>query len=106
MRKVLIALTAASLLALSGCATQEAAKPAPTITAGAQAALDAAKAAQKAADAKEANWTTAEDALKKAEEAAKKGDSASVIKFATEAKEQSEMGLKQTTYPVLQLKDL
>lgn len=106
MRKVLIALTAASLLALSGCATQEAAKPAPTISAGAQAALTAAQAAVKDAKAKDALWTTAEGALKAAEEAAKKGDSAAVISNAQKAQDHVKMGLQQKNYPVLQLKDL
>lgn len=106
MRKVLIALTAASLLALSGCATQEAAKPAPTISAGAQSALTAAQAAVKDAKAKDALWTTAEAALKAAEDAAKKGDSVAVINNAQKAQELAKLGLQQKNYPVLQLKDL
>jgi murein lipoprotein len=107
MRKVLFALTAASLLALSGCATQEAAKPAaPTISAGAQAALTAAQAAVKDAKSKDALWTTAESALKAAEEAAKKGDSAAVITNAEKATSQAKLGLEQKNYPVLQLKNL
>jgi hypothetical protein len=106
MRKVLIALTAASLLALSGCATQEPEKAAPTISAGAQAALTAAQAAIKDAKAKNALWTTADAALKKAEEAAKKGDSAAVIKDAQTAQELAKLGLQQLNYPVLELKNL
>jgi murein lipoprotein len=107
MRKVLFALTAASLLTLSGCAVQEEVKPAaPTISEGAKAALTAAKAAVNDAKAKNALWTTAESALKAAEEAEKKGDSAAVIKNAETAKQQADLGLKQQTYPVMQLKDL
>lgn len=110
MRKVLIALTAASLLALSGCATQEPAKEAkaaaPAISDAAQASLTAAQSAVKDAKSKNALWTTAESALKAAEEAAKKGDSEAVIKNANTAKQHAEMGLKQLTYPTMQLKDL
>jgi hypothetical protein len=106
MRKVLFALTAASLLAMSGCATQEAEKPAPTISAGAKAALTAAQTAVKEAKAKNALWTTADSALKAAEAAEKKGDSAAVMKNAETAKELAGLGLQQLNYPTLQLKDL
>jgi murein lipoprotein len=108
MRKVLFALTAASLLTMSGCATQqEAAKPAaPAISESAKAALAAAHSAVKDAKSKNALWTTAESALKAAEEAEKKGDSAAVISNAEKAKQHAEMGLKQSTYPTQQLKDL
>lgn len=107
MRKALFALTAASLLALSGCATQEPAKPAaPAISDAAKAALASAQAVVKDAKAKNGLWTTAESALKAAEEAEKKGDSAAVIKNAETAKHQAEGGLKQLNYPTLQLKDL
>lgn len=108
MRKVLFALTAASLLAMSGCATQqEAAKPAaPTISDSAKSALASAQAAVKDAKAKNALWTTAESALKAAEEAEKKGDSAAVISNAEKAKQQADLGMGQLKYPVGQLKDL
>lgn len=107
MRKVLFALTAASLLALSGCATQEAAKPAaPTISESAKAALASAQAAVKDAKAKNALWTTADAALKAAEEAANKGDSAAVITNADKAKQHVDMGMKQLAYPTQQIKDL
>lgn len=112
MRKILLALTAASLMTLGGCATQtttapkaaEAAKP--TISAEAQSALDAAKAAVKEAKSKGGLWTTAENALKAAEEAAGKGDSAGVIKNAKTASEHAKLGMEQLKYPVLQIKDL
>jgi murein lipoprotein len=107
MRKVLFALTAASLLALSGCATQEAAKSAaPTISDSAKSALSAAEAAVKEAKAKNALWTTADDALKAAKAAADKGDSAAVISNAQKAQDHAKMGLQQSTYPVAQVKDL
>ncbi len=108
MRKVLLALTAASLLAIGGCATeQQAAKPAaPTISEGAKAALSAAEAAVKDAKAKGALWTTAEDALKAAKAAAEKGDSAAVINNAQKAQDHAKMGIQQSQYPVLQIKDL
>ncbi len=107
MRKVLFALTAASLLALSGCATQEAAKSeAPAISEKAKETLTAAQAAVKDAKAKNALWTTAESALKAAEEAAKKGDSAAVISNAQKAQDLAKMGLQQANYPALQVKDL
>jgi murein lipoprotein len=107
MRKVLLALTAASLLAIGGCATQEAAKPAaPTISDSAKSALSAAQAAVKDAKAKNALWTTADSALKAAEEAAKKGDSAAVISNAQKAQDHAKMGVQQAGYPVQQIKDL
>jgi murein lipoprotein len=107
MRKVLFALTAASLLALSACAVQEPAKPAaPAISPSAQAALAAAQAAVKDAKAKNALWTTAEGALKAAEEAAKKGDSAAVISNAEKAKGLVDLGLKQMHYPTQDIKNL
>jgi uncharacterized protein YceK len=107
MRKVLLALTAASLLALSGCATQEAEKAAaPTISPSAQAALTAAQAAVKDAKSKNALWTSAENALKAAEAAAKKGDSAAVLKNAETATQQANLGLGQLNYPVESIKNL
>lgn len=116
MRNTLLALTAASLLTLGGCASQttttapkaaEAAKPAkPTISAEAQAALSAAQADVKEAKAKNALWTTAENALKAAETAAEKGDSEGVIKNAKTASDHVKMGLEQAKLPPLQLKDL
>lgn len=108
MRKVLLALTAASLLAIGGCATeQQAAKSsAPTISAAAQSSLTAAQAAVKEAKAKNALWTTADAALKAAEAAAKKGDSAAVISNAQKAQDHAKMGLQQANYPVPQIKDL
>lgn len=107
MRKVLFALTAASLLALSGCATQETAKSdAPAISDKAKESLAAAQAAVKEAKAKNALWTTADSALKAAEEAAKKGDSAAVISNAQKAQDHAKLGMQQANYPALQLKDL
>jgi murein lipoprotein len=114
MSKVLLALTAAALLGLSGCATQQAAsqpaakaaEPAkPTLSADAQAALAAAQADVKAAKAKNALWTTSESALKAAEEAAGKGDSAAVLKQAKLASDQARKGLAQVDYPTLKVGD-
>lgn len=113
MRNTLLALTAASLMTLGGCASQtttpapkaaEAAKPA--ISADAQAALSAAQAAAKDAKAKGALWTTAENALKAAEAAAEKGDSEGVIKNAKTASDHVKMGLEQAKLAPLQIKDL
>ena len=109
MRNILLALTAASLLTLGGCATQSttaAKESAPSISADAKAALTAAQAAVKDAKSKGALWTTADSALTAAEEAANKGDSEGVIKNAKTASEQAKLGLEQMKYPVLQLKDL
>ena len=116
MSKVLLALTSVALLSLSGCAdlyinkpggaptkSTEAAKPA--LSADAQAALTAAQADVKDAKAKNALWTTAEDALKDAEAAAAKGDSAAVIKASTLARSQVSKGLAQLNYPLLKVGD-
>lgn len=116
MSKVLLALTSVALLGLSGCAdlyinkpggaptkSAEAAKPA--LSAEAQAALTAAQADVKAAKAKNALWTTAEDALKEAESAAEKGDSAAVIKASALASSQVSKGLAQLNYPLLKVGD-
>ncbi|MHB1188363.1 hypothetical protein [Thiobacillus sp.] len=109
MSKVLLALTSAALLGLSGCADMQktADKPAaaPALSAEAQAALSAAQAAVKDAKAKNALWTTAESALKAAEEAAKKGDSATVIKQSKLASDHVQKGLAQLNYPMLKVGD-
>lgn len=116
MSKVLLALTSAALVALSGCAdlyvNQPAGKPAAaaeatkgSISADAQAALAAAQADVKMAKSKNALWTTAADALKAAEAAAEKGDSATVIKHAKLASDHVKKGLAQLDYPTLKVGD-
>jgi hypothetical protein len=117
MSKVLLALTSAALLGLSGCAGTET-KPADTapmakpvakadtktgISAEAQAALSAAQAAVKDAKAKNALWTTAAAALKDAEAAAAKGDSDTVIEEARLASDHAKKGLAQLNYPMLKV---
>ena len=113
MSKVLLALTSAVLLGLSGCAGTET-KPADTApvaktsvktgsSAEAQAALSAAQAAVKDAKAKNALWTTADAALKAAEAAAAKGDSDTVIKEAKLASDHAKKGLAQLNYPMLKV---
>jgi murein lipoprotein len=116
MSKVLLALTSAALLGLSGCAdlyiNQPGGKPAAaaepakvTISAEAQAALSTAQADVKAAKAKSALWTTAGNALKAAEAAAGKGDSATVIKQAKLASDHVQKGMAQLNYPMLKVGD-
>lgn len=111
MSKLLLALTSAALLGLSGCAdmqTKTDAKPAaekPALSAEAQAELTAAQAEAKDAKAKNALWTTAENALKAAEEAATKGDSATVLKQTKLARDQIKKGLAQLNYPLLKVGD-
>jgi murein lipoprotein len=112
MSKVLLALTTAALLSLSGCATNQAAsQPAtaeaakPALSAEAQAALSAAKADVKDAKSKGALWTTAENALKAAETAAEQGDSATVIKQSKLASDHVKKGLAQLSYPMLKVGD-
>lgn len=103
MQKVLIALACATLLGLAGCAEMDKkadAQPAkPVLSAEAKAALESAQADVKAAKAKEALWTTAEDALKAAEKAAEAGDSATVLKQTAIVKDHVKMGLAQQNYP-------
>lgn len=111
MSKVLLALTTVALLGLSGCATnqtasQTAAEPAkPAISADAKAALTAAQADVKDAKAKNALWTTAENALKAAEAAAEKGDSETVLKQSKLARDHVQKGLAQLNYPMLKVGD-
>jgi murein lipoprotein len=110
MSKVLLALTSAALLGLSGCAGTETkpadkAAAAPALSAEAQAALSAAQADVKDAKAKNALWTTADAALKAAEEAAKKGDSATVIKQSKLASDHVQKARVQMNYPVLKVGD-
>ena len=110
MSKVLFALTSAALLGLSGCADlyiNQPAKPAAAATpaAAAKAALSSAPAAAKDAKAKNALWTTAENALKAAEAAAEKGDSDTVMKQAKLANDQVQKGLAQLNYPMLKVGD-
>jgi hypothetical protein len=117
---VLTALTAASVLALTGCATQSAstssapsaasaqaqASTQPAISAAAQAALGKAEVAVTEAEAKYALWTTAKTAIQTAEEAAKAGDSDAVLKNAKMAEEQARLGLIQAKARPLELKNL
>lgn len=111
MSKLLLALTSAALLGLSGCAdmqtktTEKPAETKPTLSAEAQAELTAAQAEVKDAKAKNALWTTAEAALKAAEEAAAKGDSATVLKQAKLARDHVKKGLAQLNYPLLKVGD-
>jgi len=110
MSKLLLALTSAALLGLSGCAGTETkpaekAAAAPALSAEAQAALTAAQADVKDAKAKNTLWTTAEAALKAAEEAAKKGDSATVIKQSKLASDHVQKARVQMSYPVLKVGD-
>lgn len=110
MTKVLLALTSAALIALSGCATQQAqpAKSAdakPELTAEAKAALAAAETAHKDANAKFALWTTADDAMKAAKAAAEKGDSETVIRQAKVVQDQTQKGVAQLNYPTLKIGD-
>ncbi|MGB9128967.1 MAG: hypothetical protein WCB97_04905 [Thiobacillus sp.] len=110
MSKLLLALTSAALLGLSGCAgmeskTADKAAAAPALSAEAQSALTAAQADVKDAKAKNALWTTAEAALKAAEEAAKKGDSATVIKQSKLASDHVQKARVQMSYPVLKVGD-
>jgi murein lipoprotein len=114
MSKVLLALTSAALLGLSGCSglyvnqppaakTTDPAKP--TISAEAQAALSAAQADVKSAKSKNVLWTTSENALKAAEEAAAKGDSATVIKQSKLASDHVQKAMAQANYPTLKIGD-
>jgi murein lipoprotein len=109
MSKILLALTSAALIGLTGCAAQQAAQPtaasSAAISAEAQASLAAAQADVKAAKAKNALWTTADNALKAAEAAAEKGDSATVIKQSKLASDHVKKGLAQLNYPMLKVGD-
>ncbi|MFN3715182.1 MAG: hypothetical protein ACK4R8_00485 [Thiobacillus sp.] len=118
MSKILFALTAAALLGLSGCAdlyVNQPAKPAAAatpaapakaeISAEARAALAGAQAAVKDARAKNALWTTAENALKAAEAAAEKGDSETVMKQVKIVNDHVQKGLAQLNYPMLKVGD-
>lgn len=109
MSKVLLALTSAALIALTGCAAQQASAPTAAsktgISAEAQAALTAAQADVKAAKAKNALWTTADSALKAAEAAAEKGDSDTVLKQSKLASDHVKKGMAQLNYPMLKVGD-
>lgn len=111
MQKVLIALACTTLLGLSACTTVEekpqkgaTVTPAkPTLSAEAKAALSAAQADVKAAKAKNALWTTAEEALKAAEAAAEAGDSATVLKQTETVRAHVKLGMDQLNYPPIPL---
>jgi hypothetical protein len=109
MQKVLIALVCTTLIGLSGCAgmdkkAETMPEPAkPVLSAAAQEALAAAQADAKAAKAKNALWTTAEDALKSAETAAADGDSAAVLKQTAIVQAHVKLGMAQLNYPLIPL---
>jgi len=112
MSKALLVLTSVALLGLSGCAdmnakqsSSESTPAKPAISAEAQAALSTAQADVKAAKAKNALWTTAENALKAAEAAAAKGDSAVVLKEAQVASSMAQKGIAQLNEPLLKVGD-
>jgi murein lipoprotein len=114
MSKVLLALTSASLLGLSGCSglyvnqpggAKDAATAPAALSADAQAALAAAQADVKDASSKFALWTTADAALKAAQEAAAKGDNATVIKQSKLASDHAKKGVAQLNYPMLKVGD-
>ena len=105
MSKVLLALTSAALIGLTGCAATETKPAKPALTAEAAASLKAAEDAVKDATAKFALWTTADAALKAAKAAAEKGDSATVIRQSKLAQDHDKMGLAQLNYPLLKLGD-
>lgn len=114
MSKVLLALTSAALLGLSGCADMQTTQAPPTkaaepakvgISAEAQAALTAAKAEAKDAKAKNALWTTADNALKEADAAAAKGDSNTVMTQVKLARDHIQKGLAQMNYPMIKVGD-
>lgn len=104
MSRILITLAAATMIGLVGCqgsapVKQDAAVAKPSLSDAAVKALAQAEADVKAAQSQDALWTTAAAALKAAKEAATKGDSAAVIKNATTASEQAQMGIAQKKYP-------
>lgn len=113
MYKIITALAGAALLTLAGCesapvkveAPQATAKtpaaPTTQLTEEAKQALAKAEADVKSAQAKNALWTTAQDALKKAKAAAEQNDSAATIKHAKDASEFARLGIAQTQYPAL-----
>ena len=111
MQKVLIALACTTLIGLSACTTVEekpqkgatATSAQPTLSAEAKAALAAAQADAKAAKAKNALWTTADDALKAAETAAEAGDSATVMKQTAIVRAHTKLGMEQLSYPQIPL---
>ena len=109
MQKVFIALACATLLGVSGCAEMEkkaeapAAPAKPVLSDAAKAALVAAQEDVKAAKAKNALWTTAEDALKAAETAAAAGDSATVMKQTAIVQAHVKLGMAQLNYPLVPL---
>ena len=112
MSKVLLALTSAALLGLTGCAdlysNKAGDKPAATkaaISAEAKTALSAAEADVKEAKAKNALWTTADAALKAAEKAATEGDSATVIKQSKLASDHVKKAMAQLNYPMIKVGD-
>lgn len=67
----------------------------------AQQALKQARTDVKDAKARDALWTTAQNALKSAEKAADAGDSEAVVKFSKTASEQAKLGIAQTHYPMV-----
>jgi hypothetical protein len=114
MRHILITLSAVTLIAMAGCASEKTASngggaamaATSGISAEAQTALSQAQAAIKEAKSKYALWTTAEKAMDAAEADAKKGDSAGVIKNAKMAEDLAHLGIAQLNEPPLELKNL
>lgn len=97
MHKLLFALLSTAMLAIGSVNAM--ANDAPALSDEAKQALAKAETDVKEAQAKDALWTTAQDALKKAKEAAGKGDNGEVIKESLKASEHAQLGIKQLSYP-------
>jgi len=80
--------------------------PAPPSCEEARIALGTARTAVQAAAAKDALWTTAEDAMRLAQTAFLRGEYPEAIHAARTAAEQAQLGIAQTQYPMFQLPKL
>ena len=75
------------------------ARPAAAQVTGAEAAVADAEEAVRHAEAERALWTSAEDAMRKARRALRDGDTMQALRQARIAREQSELGIAQKSYP-------
>jgi len=94
-KSLIIAVAAASLIALSGCQTQESKPGKSAAQANYETALADAKKAQKAASSLKNEWRDTGKMLKKAEAAAAKGDYETATKLAGKAEAQGHAAVAQ-----------
>lgn len=95
MKKLLIALLAGGVLTLSGCQGIMMSGDSSKVSLAAKTTLLQAESDLKMAESKKADTTAAKKAYQMAKDAAAKGDSTTVVKYASESSKESLAAIKK-----------